>query len=82
MRKVDRVRQLLDIGASPREAAREAGCALSLVYEVRRLSGMAKVTHEIGAIKEDLREIHERLRRLEGSPNDAIRRILENELNR
>ena len=76
MTKVDRIRYLLDNGASAKEAARDAGCALSLVYQVKGLSGMARLRHEIGVLKEENREIRERLRLLEGGPEDIVERML------
>jgi hypothetical protein len=81
-KKTDRVRQLLALGASPREAARETGCSLSLVYSVRGLTGMTRIAHDVAVIKEDLREIHESLRRLKGNPGDVIQRIFEEGLQR
>jgi hypothetical protein len=76
MKKVEIVRFWLDQDVPPKEVARRVPCALSLVYEVKGLSGMAGVRHELGVIQEELREIQDRLRRLEGSPADILERML------
>jgi hypothetical protein len=82
LRKSDRVRFLLDKGASPKEAAKEANCAFSLAYKARAFSGMARVEHDIAVIRRSLEEIDARLHRLESNPKDIIQLMLAEELKR
>jgi hypothetical protein len=79
VKKVDRIRELLEVGRSPKEVAREVGCALSLVYAVRGRQGMAWMNHQIAVIQQELFEIHERIAALEGKPRDVIDRMLDRE---
>lgn len=57
MKKVDRVRFLLQQGYSPKEIAQEVPCALSLVYEVRGRQELVLLKHQVSTIREELREI-------------------------
>jgi hypothetical protein len=68
MKKVEEVRFWLDQDLPPKAVAKQVRCALSLVYAVKRLSGMAGMRHEIGVLKEELLELRERVAQLENGP--------------
>jgi hypothetical protein len=76
MKKVDRIRFLLDQEIPPKEIAREVGCALSLVYGVRGRREMSQLKHQIAVLREDIKDFGERLRHLEGGPKDCVEDML------
>ena len=76
MKKVDRIQFLLDQDIRPKEIAREVGCALSLVYGVRVRREMPQLKHQIAVLRQDMKEFDERIRLLEGGPNDFVERML------
>ena len=75
MKKVDRIRFLLDQDIPPKDVAREVGCSLSLVYGVRGRREMAQLKHQIAALNQDMWDFGERLRLLEGGPQDFVERF-------
>jgi hypothetical protein len=64
MKKVERIQALLDRGSLPRDVAREVGCALSLVYEVRGKRDMALIKQSVTELQRDLVGIRQRLDQL------------------
>ncbi len=76
MRKVDRIRMLLDQDLAPREIAKQVPCAMSLVYSVRGRRELAHLKHEIAKVQLELAEISERLCRLEGQPANIVERMV------
>ena len=76
MKKVDRIRFLLDQDLLPKEIAREVGCALSLVYGVRGRRDLALLKFQVAALREELKGFDERLSVIEGAPADGLKRIL------
>jgi hypothetical protein len=75
MKKVDQIRDLLMQEYTPREVAERVPCSLSLVYEVRGKSDLARMRHEIAELGLGMRDLFDRVAVLEGKPADAIERF-------
>ena len=75
MKKVDRVRDLLMEGYTPRQVAERVPCSLSLVYEVRGKCDLARLRHQVAELRLAVGEIYDRLARLEGKPINIIERL-------
>jgi hypothetical protein len=75
MKKVDRIQELLREGYTPRQVAERVPCSLSLVYEVRGKSDLARMRHQIFELRLGMRDLFDRVAVLEGKPADAIERL-------
>ena len=75
MKKVDRIRDLLMEGYTPRQVAERVPCSLSLVYEVRGKSDLARLRHQMAELSLAVHELYDRLARLEGKPVNIIERF-------
>jgi len=75
MKKVDRIRDLLMEGYTPRQVAERVPCALSLVYEVRGKSDLARLRHQVAELRLGMRDLFDRVAVLEGKPAGAIERL-------
>ena len=75
MKKVDQIRYLLTQEYTPQEVADRVPCSLSLVYEVRGKSDLARMRHEIAELRLGMHDLFERVAVLEGKPADAIERL-------
>lgn len=75
MKKVDQIRDLLMQEYTPREVAERVPCSLSLVYEVRGKSDLARLSHQVAELRLGMRDLFDRVAVLEGKPADAIERL-------
>ena len=75
MKKVDQIRYLLTQEYTPQEVADRVPCSLSLVYEVRGKSDLARMRHEIAELRLGMHDLFERVAVLEGKPADPIERL-------
>lgn len=60
---------------TPREVAERVPCSLSLVYEVRGKSDLARLSHQVAELRLGMRDLFDRVAVLEGKPADAIERL-------
>ena len=75
MKKVDRIRELLREGYTPRQVAERVPCSLSLVYEVHGKSDLARMRHQVAELRLGMRDLFDRVAVLEGKPADIIERF-------
>jgi cell division protein FtsB len=81
MKKVEEVRFWLRQGIGIKEAAQRAGCSLSLAYQAKGRSEIAKLRHGLAVLKQEVQELRERVGRLEAGHKE-MPRMLSRTLNR